>query len=107
VNFGNDFSRKFVGGQPAGGSAPATGLSESNQKRRPVNVDHCGGVSVWRRAAGGWAPFGEDAIEVARRPDLHHQCQARTASGAVGEARLPVPVPDTSRLKPRSPRALP
>jgi hypothetical protein len=110
VNFGNDFSKKFVGrDSPQVAARQLQGCPNQIQKRDGtfVNVDHCGGVSVWRVSSGGrmGAVFGEDAIEVAPAAAIStHQCQAQNrVRGQSVKLGFAFPVPDTSRLKPRFP----
>ena len=98
VNFGNDFSRKFVGrDSPQVAARQLQGCPNQIQKRDGtfVNVDHCGGVSVWRvverRADGRRLRRGRDRSR-ATGHDLHPPVPgAEPRQGAVGEARLPVP----------------
>ncbi len=113
VNFANDFSPKFVGrDSPQVAARQLQGCPNQIQKRDGtfVNVDHCGGVSVWRVQSGGrmGAVFGEDAIEVAPPATIcTHQCQAQNrVRGQSVKLGFPFPVPDTSRLKPRFPAGL-
>ena len=111
VNFGNDFSPKFVGrDSPQVAARQLQGCQPNQIQKRDgtfVNVDHCGGVSVWRVSSGGrmGAVFGEDAIEVAPPATIcTHQCQAQNrVRGQSVKLGFPFPVPDTSRLKPRFP----
>jgi len=110
VNFGNDFSPKFVGrDSPQVAARQLQGCPNQIQKRDGtfVTVDHCGGVSVWRVSSGGrmGAVFGEDAIEVAPpATNCTSNCQAQNrVRGRSVKLGFPFPVPDTSRLKPRFP----
>jgi len=112
INFGNDYSPKFVGrdspqfadriAEPActNGIVTRTGAISK--------VLHCGGVSQWAVASGGrmGQVMGEDATEVAPPATVcTHQCQAqnRTRGGAT-VLGAPFPVADADRLKPRYPQ---
>jgi hypothetical protein len=110
INFANDFSRKFVGRD-----SPQVATRITNPLCRNVfpiatgtqNVDHCGGVSVWRVASGGrmGGVMGEDSVEVAPPATacVSH-CQAQDqVRGKFPVLGFPFPVPDSSRLKPRLP----
>jgi hypothetical protein len=111
INFGNDFSRKFVGRD-----SPQVATRLTNPLCRNVfptatgtqNVDHCGGVSVWRVASGGrmGGVLGEDAVEVnPPATTCTSNCQAQDrVRGRFPVLGFPFPVPDSSRLKPRFPQ---
>ena len=110
VNFANDFSRKFVGrDSPQVATRILQGCPNQIQTRTGafVEVDHCGGVSVWRVSSGGrmGAVFGEDAIEVAPpATNCTQNCQAQNrVRGRSVKLNFPFPVPATSRLNPRFP----
>jgi len=110
VNFGNDFSPKFIGrDSPQVATRIAQGCPNNILKRdgTTVVVNHCGGVSVWRVASGGrmGAVFGEDAHEVAPpATNCTSNCQAQNrVRGQSVKLGFPFPVPDASRLKPRFP----
>jgi len=111
VNFGNDFSPKFVGRDSA---QLATRRSEAtcantiiNRFGQPVTVSHCGGVSRWDVKSGGrmGMVMGEDAVEVApSATECDKACQARNrgqGKAVVLGSPFPVAVPD--RLNPRAP----
>jgi hypothetical protein len=113
VNFGNNFSPKFVGRDSP---QVATRRSEPgcvNQiaTRFPatptVTLRHCGGVSRWDVASGGRMGqiMGEDAVEVAPPPTVCVQnCQAQNrVRGRAVVLGFPFPVDQADQLKPRSP----
>jgi hypothetical protein len=114
VNIANDFSPRFVARDSA---QVADRINEpacsntfiSRVTGAPVNVQHCGGRSIWSVASGGRMGFvsGEDAIEVAPPPTIcTHKCQAQNrVRGRSVKLGFPFPVPDASRLKPRAPTA--
>ena len=95
--------------QPASRDADPAGMPEPDPDahRRVREVDHCGGVSVWRVSSGGrmGAVFGEDAIEVAPpATNCTQNCQAQNrVRGRSVKLNFPFPVPATSRLNPRFP----
>jgi hypothetical protein len=109
INFGNDYSSKFVGrdspqfadriAEPLCTNAIATRTGGS------ARVQHCGGVSQWSVASGGrmGQVMGEDATEVAPPATAcTHKCQAQNRTrGAATVLGSPFPVADADRLKPR------
>lgn len=109
INFGNDFSPKFVGrDSPQFADRILEPLCTNNIVTRTgaiSKVQHCGGISQWAVASGGrmGQVMGEDATEVAPPATAcTHQCQAqnRTRGGAT-VLGSPFPVADADRLKPR------
>lgn len=112
INFGNDYSRKFVGRDSPQFAdritAPACTNGIVTRTGAISNVLHCGGVSQWSVASGGrmGQVMGEDATEVAPPATVcTHKCQAqnRTRGGAT-VLGAPFPVADADRLKPRYPQ---
>jgi hypothetical protein len=112
VNFGNDYSRKFVGrDSPQFADRIAEPACTNNIVTRTGAISkvlHCGGVSQWAVASGGrmGQVMGEDATEVAPPATVcTHQCQAqnRTRGGAT-VLGAPFPVAEADRLKPRYPQ---
>ncbi len=111
VNFGNNFSRKFVGrdspqvatrrAEPGCVNLIATRFPD------PATVRHCGGVSRWDVASGGrmGQVMGEDAVEVApSATDCVKKCQAQNrVRGRSTVLGFPFPVDPADQLKPRSP----
>jgi hypothetical protein len=107
VNFGNDFSNKFVGrDSPQAATRIANGcVNNIPNQFHPGTVNHCGGVSQWSVASGGrmGQVMGQDAVEVAPAATVCTQnctAQNRVRGRAVVFA-IPFPVPDAVRLKPR------
>ena len=111
VNFGNDFSGRFVGRDSP---QLATRRSEAtcnntivNRNGLPVSVKHCGGVSRWDVQSGGrmGMVLGEDAVEVApSASECDADCQARNqVNGKAVVLGLPFPVAPADRLQPRAP----
>lgn len=109
INFGNDFSPKFVGrDSPQFADRILEPLCTNNIVTRTgaiSKVQHCGGISQWAVASGGrmGQVMGEDATEVAPPATAcTHQCQAqnRTRGGAT-VLGSPFPVAEADRLKPR------
>ena len=111
INFGNDFSRKFVGRDSP---QVAERLDEQNCINRinrrigaPETVLHCGRVSRWLVASGGrmGQVMGEDAVEVAPPATVCvKKCQARNrVRGQAVVLGFPFPVPVDQRLKPPFP----
>jgi hypothetical protein len=112
INFGNDYSPRFVGRdspqfadritEPACTNAIVTRTGAISK------VLHCGGVSQWAVASGGrmGQVMGEDATEVAPPATVcTHQCQAQNRTrGASTVLGAPFPVADADRLKPRYPQ---
>ena len=110
VNFGNDFSRNFVGRdspQAATRITPAGCPNTIPNAKNPGTVDHCGGESQWSVQSGGrmGQVMGEDATEVAPAAKTCTQnCQAQDRiRGRATVLGFPFPVPDPVRLKPRFP----
>lgn len=109
INFGNDYSPKFVGrDSPQFADRILEPLCSNNIATRSggtARVQHCGGVSQWAVASGGrmGQVMGEDATEVAPPATAcTHKCQAqnRTRGGAT-VLGSPFPVADADRLKAR------
>ncbi|MGO4669885.1 hypothetical protein [Bosea sp. 2RAB26] len=113
VNFGNDFSRKFVGRDSP---QVATRRAEPDCENRIATrfadppfatVRHCGGVSRWDVASGGrmGQVMGEDAVEVAPpATDCVQNCQAQNrVRGRSTVLGFPFPVNGAERLQPRFP----
>lgn len=111
VNFGNDFSRKFVGRDS---SQVAERIDEpgcvNNIRTRTGAIDqvlHCGRISRWMVASGGrmGQVMGEDAVEVAPPATVCvRKCQARNrVRGRAVVLGFPFPVPVDQRLKPPFP----
>jgi hypothetical protein len=112
INFGNDYSRKFVGrDSPQFADRIAEPACTNNIVTRTGGISkvlHCGGGSQWAGASGGrmGQVMGEDATEVAPPATVcTHQCQAqnRTRGGAT-VLGAPFPVAEADRLKPRYPQ---
>lgn len=109
INFGNDYSGKFVGrDSPQFADRIAEPLCTNNIVTRTggvARVQHCGGVSQWSVASGGrmGQVMGEDAVEVAPpATGCTHKCQAQNQTqGAATVLGFPFPVADADRLKPR------
>jgi hypothetical protein len=112
INLANDFSRNFVGRDSP---QAATRLTDARCRNIfpgpggvPQNVDHCGGVSVWRVSSGGrmGGVMGEDSVEVAPPAvTCTSHCQAQDqVRGKFPVLGFPFPVPDSDRLKPRLPQ---
>jgi len=109
INFGNDYSPKFVGrDSPQFADRIAEPLCTNNIATRSggvARVLHCGGVSQWSVASGGrmGQVMGEDATEVAPPATAcTHKCQAQNQThGASTVLGAPFPVLDADRLKPR------
>ncbi|KFC69404.1 hypothetical protein FG93_03450 [Bosea sp. LC85] len=112
VNFGNDFSRKFVGRdspQVATRRAEPGCVNQITTRfpGAPATVRHCGGVSRWDVASGGrmGQVMGEDAVEVAPpATECVQNCQAQNrVRGRSTVLGFPFPVDLADRLQPRSP----
>lgn len=109
INFGNDYSPKFVGrDSPQFADRILEPLCSNNIATRSggvARVQHCGGVSQWAVASGGrmGQVMGEDAVEVAPPATAcTHKCQARNRTrGAATVLGAPFPVADADRLKAR------
>lgn len=112
INFGNDYSAKFVGrDSPQFADRIAEPLCTNNIVTRsgaPARVQHCGGVSQWAVASGGrmGQVMGEDATEVAPPATVcTHKCQAQNQTrGGATVLGAPFPVADADRLKARLPQ---
>ncbi len=112
INFGNDYSARFVGrDSPQFADRIAEPLCTNNIVTRTgtvAKVLHCGGVSQWAVASGGrmGQVMGEDATEVAPPATVcTHKCQAQNQThGAATVLGSPFPVADADRLKPRLPQ---
>jgi len=111
VNFGNDFSPKFVGRDSpqlaTRRSEPTCPNTIINRFGQPVTVSHCGGVSRWDVKSGGrmGMVMGEDAVEVApSAKECDKECQARNrVQGKAVVLGFPFPVAAADRLNPRAP----
>lgn len=111
INFGNDYSPKFVGRDSPQVATRITDASCTNNivKRDGsfAKVLHCGAVSKWSVSSGGrmGMVFGEDATEVAPpATTCTHKCQAQNQTNGqsvVLGAPFPVGAPD--RLQARFP----
>lgn len=112
VNFGNDYSRKFVGrDSPQFADRVAEPLCTNNILTRTgsyAKVLHCGAVSQWWVASGGrmGQVMGEDATEVAPAATAcTHKCQAQNQTkGGSTVLGFPFPVGAADRLLPRFPQ---
>lgn len=112
INFGNDYSRKFVGrDSPQFADRINEPLCTNDIVTRTgaiSKVQHCGGVSQWQVASGGrmGQVMGEDATEVAPPATVcTHKCQAQNQTrGGATVLGFPFPVADADRLKPRVPQ---
>lgn len=112
INFGNDYSREFVGRDSAQFadriSAPTCANAIVTRTGALAKVRHCGGLSQWSVASGGrmGQVMGEDATEVAPPATLcTHQCQAQNQTrGQSTVLGAPFPVADADRLKARLPQ---
>lgn len=112
INFGNDYSSKFVGRdspQFADRIAEPRCVNDILTRTGAISkVQHCGGVSQWSVASGGrmGQVMGEDATEVAPPATVcEHKCQAQNQTrGGATVLGFPFPVADADRLKPRSPQ---
>jgi hypothetical protein len=112
VNFGNDYSRKFVGRDSAQFAdriaAPACTNNILTRTGGIAKVLHCGAVSQWSVASGGrmGQVMGEDATEMAPPATAcTHKCQAQNQThGQSTVLGAPYPVADPDRLKPRLPQ---
>lgn len=111
VNFGNDFSGKFVGRDSAQlavrRSEPTCSNGIVNRNGQLVTVRHCGAVSRWDVQSGGrmGMVLGEDATEVAPgATDCAEDCQAQNqTNGKALVLGFPFPVAPADRLNPRLP----
>jgi hypothetical protein len=111
VNFGNDYSPRFVGRdspQLATRRQEATCANGIvNRFGQVVTVKHCGGVSRWDVQSGGrmGMVMGEDAVEVApSATECNADCQARNqVNGKAVVLGFPFPIAPADRLQPRTP----
>lgn len=111
INFGNDYSPKFVGRdspQMATRLADASCANNILTRIGAVNVvKHCGSVSRWDVSSGGrmGMVFGEDATEVAPPATVcTHKCQAQNQTkGRSTILGTPFPVDPADRLQPMLP----
>ena len=111
INFGNDFSSKFVGRDSPQVATRVPELLCVNGIRRSIgttdSVRHCGGISQWNVASGGrmGQVMGEDAVEVAPPATACvENCQAQNrVRGRAVVLGFPFPVPNPDRLTPRFP----
>jgi hypothetical protein len=110
INFGNDYSPKFVGrDSPQFADRIAEPLCTNNIVTRTgtvAKVLHCGGVSQWSVASGGrmGQVMGEDATEVAPPATVcTHKCQAQNQTrGGATVLGSPFPVAPADRLQGRA-----
>ena len=110
VNIGNNISPDFVVRDSAQVAErvpqAACGPDFTNNLGLDETADHCGGMSIWDVASGGRMGMvtGEDAVEVANPPtDCIQDCQAENqVRGRLAVLGFPFPVPDGSRLTPRT-----
>lgn len=108
VNFGNDYSRKFVGRDSAQFAdriaAPACANAIVTRTGAISRVLHCGAVSQWSVASGGrlGQVMGEDSTEVAPPATAcTHKCQAQNqVRGQSTVLGFPFPVAVADRLAP-------
>jgi hypothetical protein len=111
VNFGNDFSNKFVGrDSPQVATRIATGCpNDIPNPFHPGSVNHCGGISQWSVSSGGrmGQVMGEDAVEIAPAATVcTENCTAQSrVNGLAVVVGFPFPVPAAVRLQPRFPGA--
>jgi hypothetical protein len=109
INFGNDYSAKFVGrDSPQVATRLADGSCLNPIFKRDgtiANVAHCGLTSRWDVASGGrmGMVFGEDATEVAPPATIcTHKCQAQNqVKGRSTVLGFPFLVAPGDRLSPR------
>ena len=107
VNFGNDFSNKFVGrDSPQVATRIATGCPNNIPNPfHPGSVNHCGAISQWSVASGGrmGQVMGEDATEIAPAATVcTANCTAQNqVNGRAVVVGFPFPVPQPVRLQPR------
>ncbi|MGN7251783.1 hypothetical protein [Arthrobacter sp. SAFR-014] len=110
VNIGNSVSAKFAVRDSAQVAdrvpQPACGPDFTNTLGLNETGNHCGAMSIWDVASGGRMGMvtGEDAVEVANSPsDCIQDCQAQNqVRGRLAVLGFPFPVPDGSRLAPRT-----
>jgi hypothetical protein len=107
INFGNDYSPKFVGRDSPQFAdripAPQCVNNIATRSGGVARVQHCGGVSQWAVASGGrmGQVMGEDEVAPPATA-CTHKCQAqnRTRGGAT-VLGAPFPVAEADRLKAR------
>ena len=112
VNFGNDYSRKFVGRDSSQFAdriaTPSCTNSIVTRTCAVAKVLHCGAVSQWSVASGGrlGQVMGEDGVEVAPPATAcTHKCQAQNQThGQSTVLGFPFPVAEADRLKARLPQ---
>jgi hypothetical protein len=112
INFGNDYSRKFVGRDSSQFAdripTPTCTNGIVTRTGTVAKVQHCGAVSQWSVASGGrlGQVMGEDATEVAPPATAcTHKCQAQNQTrGQSVVLGAPFPVADADRLKARLPQ---
>ena len=112
INFGNDYSAKFVGrDSPQFADRVTAPTCTNNIVTRTggiARVLHCGGVSQWSVASGGrmGQVMGEDATEVAPPATVcTHKCQAQNQThGQSTVLGSPFPVAPADRLQGRLPQ---
>ena len=110
VNFGNDFSNKFVGRDSPQVATRITNGCPNNipNPTHPGSVDHCGGISEWSVSSGGrmGQVMGEDAAEIAPAATVcTENCTAQNqVNGRAVVVGFPFPVPTAVRLQPRFPQ---
>lgn len=110
VNIANNVSAAFVlrdSAQVATRVPQAScGPDFTNQLGLSDTRDHCGGMSIWDVASGGRMGMvtGEDSTEVANPPTVCvTDCQAQNrVKGRLANLGFPFPVPDGSKLTPRT-----
>jgi len=108
VNFGNDFSSKFVGrDSPQVATRILPGFPNNIPNPfHPGIVDHLGAVSQWSVASGGrmGQVMGEDAVEIApAATPCTENCTAQNqVNGKAVVVGFPFPVPAEVRLQPRT-----
>ncbi|MET0255534.1 MAG: hypothetical protein ABW193_07050 [Luteibacter sp.] len=109
INFGNDFSSRFVGRDSPQLATriddPACPNSIVTRTGGTAQVNHCGAVSRWLVSSGGRMGmlFGEDSVEVAPPATAcSHQCKGQDkVQGAAVVLGAPFPVAAPDRLQPR------
>lgn len=112
INFGNNFSAKFVGRDSPQVATRVNDAACPNVIQRragaipaTATVLHCGGISKWLVASGGrmGMVFGEDSTEVAPpSTTCVTNCQAQNqVRGRAVVLGFPFPVAEADRLKPR------
>lgn len=111
INFGNSFSRKFVGRDSAQVAErldePACANRIQTRSGASETVLHCGRLSRWMVASGGrmGQVMGEDAVEVAPPATVCvRKCQGRNrVRGRAVVLGFPFPIPIGQRLMPAFP----